>query len=125
MFLHLDWSPPVLNSTFTHLPAYGLIADIAYQVMSSETGLCRSTDLEKATKKCYRTEGSQENLGLYKKFGTTWTFPRAACQTDQLGEMGLCGELTKNRTVTLAELQRCCVEMEDTSSRTTITAALH
>ncbi len=53
------------------------------------------------------TEGSQEHSGLHNCL------------------RALVREVTKNPMVTLAELQRSCVEMGETSKRTTITATLH
>ena len=63
----------------------------------------------------------------WKKFGTTRTFPRAGgpVKLRNRGRRALVREVTKNPMVTLAELQRSCVEMGETSRRTTITATLH
>ena len=63
----------------------------------------------------------------WKKFGTTRTLPRAGrpAKLSNRGRRALVREVTKNPMVTLAELQRSCVEMGETSRRTTITATLH
>ena len=63
----------------------------------------------------------------WKKFGTTRTLPRAGrpAKLSNQGRRALVREVTKNPMVTLAELQRSCVEMGETSRRTTITATLH
>ena len=63
----------------------------------------------------------------WKKFGTIRTLPRAGCpvKLSNQGRKALVREVTKNLMVTLAELQRSCVEIGETSRRTTITAMLH
>ena len=64
-----------------------------------------------------------------KKFGTTRTLPRAKMSSptklSNQGRRALVREVTKNLMFTLAEVQRSCVEMGETSQRTTITATLH
>ena len=64
-----------------------------------------------ATKKCL------------EKFGTTRTLPRAGhpARLSNRGRRAVVREVTKNLMVTLAEFQRSCVEMGETSRRTTIT----
>ena len=63
----------------------------------------------------------------WKKFGTTRTLSRAGRLTkpSNRGRRASVIEMTKNLKVTLSELQRSCVEMGETSGRTTITATLH
>lgn len=63
----------------------------------------------------------------WKKFGTTRTLPRAGrpAKLSNWGRRASVREVTKNPMVTLTELQRSCVEMGQSSRRTTITAALH
>ena len=60
----------------------------------------------------------------WKKFGGTRAPPRSGClaQLSNQGRRALVREVTKNLIVTLAELQRSCVEMGETSTRSTITA---
>ena len=63
----------------------------------------------------------------WKNFGTTRTLSGAGRPAKQsnLGRKALVREVTKNPVVTLAELHRSCVEMEEIPRRTTITATLH
>ena len=63
----------------------------------------------------------------WKKFGTTKTLPRVGRLTklSNQGRRALVREVTKNPLVTLTELQRSSVEIEEPSRRTTISAALH
>ena len=60
----------------------------------------------------------------WKKFGTTRTLPRAGrpAKLSNRGRRALERDVTKNPMVT--ELQRSCVEMGETSRRTTITITL-
>ena len=55
------------------------------------------------------------------------TLPRTNCSAklNNWGRRALVTEVTKILMITLAELQRSCVEMRETFRRTTITAALH
>ena len=63
----------------------------------------------------------------WKKFGTTRTLPRTVClpKLSHQGGRSLVREVTKNPMITPAELLRSCVEIGETSRRTTITATLH
>ena len=56
------------------------------------------------------------------KFGANRTLLRAGCLTklSDRGRRALVREVTKNQMFTLAELQRSCMEMEETSRRTTL-----
>jgi Na+-transporting NADH:ubiquinone oxidoreductase subunit NqrA len=63
----------------------------------------------------------------WKKFGTTKTLPRAGHTTklSNRGRRSLAREVTKNRMVTLTDLQSFSVEKGEPSRRTAISAALH
>ena len=93
-------------------------------LQSSETGLCRGTDLGEGYKKNSAAlkvpKSTVASIILkWKKFGTTRTLPSAGCPTklSNQGRRVLVREVTKNLMVTLAELQRSCVEMGETSRR--------
>ena len=53
----------------------------------------------------------------WKKFGTTRTLPRAGCPTklSNRGRRALVREVNKNPMVPVAELQRSCVRIGETS----------
>ena len=62
-----------------------------------------------------------------KKFGTTRTLPRSGylAKPSNRGRRALVREVTKNPMATLAEFQRSCVEIGETSRMSTITTTLH
>uniref|UniRef100_A0AAZ3S407 Transposase Tc1-like domain-containing protein n=1 Tax=Oncorhynchus tshawytscha TaxID=74940 RepID=A0AAZ3S407_ONCTS len=60
----------------------------------------------------------------WKNFGTTLPTAGRLAKLNNRGGRAL-GEVTKNPTVTLTELQSSSVEMGEPSRRTTISAALH
>jgi len=57
----------------------------------------------------------------WKKFGTTRTLPRPGI----LPNSAMVEELKKNPKITVAEIQRCCREMGESSTKSTITADFH
>ena len=63
----------------------------------------------------------------WKKFGTTRTLPRPGrpAKLSNRGRRALVSEVKKNPKITVAELQRCSREMGESSTKSTITAALH
>uniref|UniRef100_A0A3P8TY65 Transposase Tc1-like domain-containing protein n=1 Tax=Amphiprion percula TaxID=161767 RepID=A0A3P8TY65_AMPPE len=63
----------------------------------------------------------------WKKFGTTRTLPRPGrpAKLSNRGRRALVREVKKNPKITVAELQRCSREMGESSTKSTITAALH
>ncbi len=63
----------------------------------------------------------------WKTFGTTRTLPRAGrpAKLSYRGRRALVREVKKNPKITVAELQRCIREMEESCRKSTITAALH
>ena len=63
----------------------------------------------------------------WKKFGTTRTLPRPGrpAKLSNRGRRALVREVKKNPKITVAELQRCRREMGESSTKSTITAALH
>ena len=63
----------------------------------------------------------------WKKFGTTTTLPRPGrpAKLSNHGRRALVREVKKNPKITVAELQRCSREMGESSTKSTITAALH
>nr|CBN81810.1 Putative transposase [Dicentrarchus labrax] len=63
----------------------------------------------------------------WKKFGTTRTLPRPGrpAKLSNRGRRDLVREVKKNPKITVAELQRCSREMGESSTKSTITAALH
>ena len=63
----------------------------------------------------------------WKKFGTTRTLPRPGrpAKLSNRGRRALVREVKKNLKITVAELQRCSREMGESSTKSTITAALH
>ena len=63
----------------------------------------------------------------WKKFGTTTTLPRPGrpAKLSNRGRRALVREVKKNPKITVAELQRCSREMGESSTKSTITAALH
>jgi len=63
----------------------------------------------------------------WKMFGTTITLPRPGrpAKLSNRGRRALVRELKKNPQITVAELQRCSREMAESSTKLTITAALH
>ena len=63
----------------------------------------------------------------WKKFGTTRTLPRPGrpAKLSNRGRRALVREVKKNPKLTVAELQRCSREMGESSTKSTITAALH
>ena len=63
----------------------------------------------------------------WKKFGTTRTLPRPGrpAKLSNRGRRALVREVKKNPKITVAELQRCIREMGESSTKSTITAALH
>ena len=63
----------------------------------------------------------------WKKFGTTRTLPRPGrpAKLSSRGRRALVREVKKNPKITVAELQRCSREMGESSTKSTITAALH
>ena len=67
------------------------------------------------------------NIIKWKKLGNTKTLSRAGCPAKLSNQVrtALVREVTKKPMVTLTELQRSSVEMEEPSRRTTISAALH
>ena len=95
------------------------------------SGLCWGTDLGKASTNSAALKVPKSTVASivlkWKKFVTPRTLPGAGC-LDKLSNQrrrALGGELTKNPVVTLAELQRSCVDGEETLRRTTITATLY
>ena len=91
--------------------------------------MCEGTNLEWVKNKCSPLKVPKSTvasiINQLKKFGTTRTLPRAGrpVKLSNLGRRALVREVTKNPMVTLAELQKSCVEMGETS-RKTITATL-
>ena len=90
---------------------------------SSETWLYRGTDLKKVTGKNSAvlkiTKSPVASIILkWKKFRKITILPRAGCQAklSNRGRRALVREVTKNAMVTLAELQRSCMEMGETST---------
>ena len=63
----------------------------------------------------------------WKKFGTTRTLPRPGrpAKLSNRGRRALVREVKKNPKITVAELQRCSREMGESSTKSTITTALH
>ena len=63
----------------------------------------------------------------WKKFGMTRTLPRPGrpAKLSNRGRRALVREVKKNPKITVAELQRCSREMGESSTKSTITAALH
>ncbi|KAI2647331.1 Transposable element Tc1 transposase [Labeo rohita] len=63
----------------------------------------------------------------WKTFGTTRTLPRAGrpAKLSYRGRRALVREVKKKPKITVAELQRCSREMEESCRKSTITAALH
>ena len=63
----------------------------------------------------------------WKKFGKTRTLPRPGrpAKLSNPGRRALVREVKKNPKITVAELQRCSREMGESSTKSTITAALH
>uniref|UniRef100_A0A7N9AQB8 Transposase n=1 Tax=Mastacembelus armatus TaxID=205130 RepID=A0A7N9AQB8_9TELE len=63
----------------------------------------------------------------WNKFGTTRTLPRPGrpVKLSNRGRRALVREVKKNPKITVAELQRCSREMGESSTKSTITAALH
>uniref|UniRef100_A0A7N8X1Z3 Tc1-like transposase DDE domain-containing protein n=1 Tax=Mastacembelus armatus TaxID=205130 RepID=A0A7N8X1Z3_9TELE len=63
----------------------------------------------------------------WKRFGTTRTLPRPGrpAKLSNRGRRALVREVKKNPKITVAELQRCSREMGESSTKSTITAALH
>ncbi|TKS91133.1 Transposable element [Collichthys lucidus] len=63
----------------------------------------------------------------WKKFGTTRTLPRPGhpAKLSNCGRRALVREVKKNPKIPVAELQRCSREMGESSTKSTITAALH
>ena len=90
---------------------------------SSETGLCRGTDLGKGTNIFLPALKVPKNtmssiILKWKKFGTTKTLLRDGCpaQLSNWGRRALVREMTKNPMVTLTELQSSSVEMGEPST---------
>jgi hypothetical protein len=150
MFLQLDCSPPVVHSIDWKL--FGKAHTCLYEVPqltvhvrtktkprgwrnspeSSETGLCRVTDMGKGTKtflQHWRSPRKQwpSSFFKWKKFRTTKTLPRPGplAKRSNQGRRALVREVTKNSMVTLTELQSSSVEMGEPSRRTIISANLH
>ena len=63
----------------------------------------------------------------WKKYGMTRTLPRPGRPTklSNRGRRALVREVKKNPKITVAELQRCSREMGESSTKSTITAALN
>lgn len=63
----------------------------------------------------------------WKKFGMTRTIPRPGrpSKLSIRGRRALVREVKKNPKITVAELQRCSRGMGESSTKSTITAALH
>lgn len=90
-------------------------------LQSSKTGLRRATDLDKKV-----PESTNHNSEIEEVWNKQ-TLPRAGCMAklSNVARTALVREVNKTSMVTLAELQRSCMEMGDTSRRATITATLH
>ena len=146
MFLQLDWSPPVVNSNdwtwfgkaHTHTCLYNvpqLIVHVRAKTkpwgfrnctLSSETGLCRGTDLGKGTKNMPAALNVPKNtvasiILKWKKFGTTKTLPRAGRPGKTEGERGLGQGGDQEPDGHSDRAPKFCAEP---SRRTTISAAL-
>jgi len=63
----------------------------------------------------------------WKTFGTTRTLPRAGfpAKLSYRARRALVREVKKNPEITVAKLQRCSREMEESCSKSTIIAAIH
>ena len=148
MFLHLDWSPSVVNAIdWTRFgKAHTPVRSHSWQRISEqkpsrevEGTACRAQAqdcveaqiwgrLQKNAAALKVPKSTVASIILkWKKVGTTRTLPRAG-HPAKLGNWGRrtwVRGVTKNPMVTLVELQRSCVEMGETSRRTTIAATLH
>ena len=137
MFLQLDWSPPVLNSTGPclerHTPVYiGPTVDIACQ---SKNQAMRLKELSVELRDRLRSWEDYQKIATalkvpkntvasiiltWKKFGTTKTLPRAGhpAKLSNWWRRALVRKVSKNTMVTMTELKSSSVEMGELSRRT-------